>query len=109
MITACVFRILFPTSADCKTAFRNILTLDNVENTVLWLLQLMKVLTAAHEHALHREYQAAAQSLSKAAALLPMDTDVHLCLAGMLWEAGKNLEAVSLAAVITECIMSRTQ
>lgn len=59
------------------------------------LLQLVKVLTAAHQHAIHRQYQAAAQSLSKAAAVLPMDTDVHLCLAGMLLEAGNNLEAVS--------------
>ena len=59
------------------------------------ILLLVKLLTAAHQHATQLKYQAAAQSLSKAAMALPMDTDVHLCLAGMLLQAGNNTEAVS--------------
>lgn len=66
------------------------------------ILQLVKLLTAAHHHATELRYQAAAQSLGKAAMALPVDTDVHLCLAGMLLQAEINTEAVSsLPALIT--------
>ena len=60
-------------------------------------LQIVKVLTAAHQLALQRRYQAAGQLLSKAAVLLPMDTEVHLCLARMLLEAGNHVDAVSFS------------
>ena len=58
-------------------------------------VQLVNLLTDAHRHAVQHQYGAAGQLLSKAAIHLPLDTDVHLCLAGMHLKAGCYHSAVS--------------